>query len=528
MQQNKKKENSVNLAEKKKSYTREEKNNKGNSSVKKEIKEENSNKKIIIIALVLALLIAGLSYWRISINNAEKEKNKDNEQKEEVKQEDKEEIDDEESESESESYYYDYTYEVKPVVDEKDDSEVEEVVPEVEELYYSLTFESNGGSSVETQILGVNEVTETPTSFPTREGWIFAGWFTDDTFSETYIFGTHLTEDITIYAKWVKHIKYVHEGEELEDIAVVGLNEEIPLLSSEDAGIILGEDEELGWFISNEDEYGNISIVEILPGTVLDEKIVEEFDEEIVLESDILAIFDMNFNYSVEIQSTESEVPSQIKDEVITKEVIQGRALPFDEVATEIKTNYPEFEGKDFGWYYIEGNVMFDLPSDAVADPAITEVHMGEVVTITYVEKVYDNELEQEVEKETVQNIVKDSHIAEDNILIPEEQEGKEFVGWFPVIDEQENLGEDKLTSDTIIDEDKTFIAKWEDIVDETLEEDAIIENVIDESEDTEEQNEGSNNEGTDLQNLEELPAEETVVENTEPLQEITNEEEGV
>ena len=483
MAQKKKSENSVNLTEKKKSYTREEKNNKVNSSVKKEIKEENSNKKIIIIALVLALLIAGVSYWRVSVNNSEKENSKDNEQKEEVKEAQKLE---DEKEDDSESYYYDYTYEVKPVVKE----ETVEEVPEVEEIYYSLTFESNGGSDVETQILGINEVTES--KLPTKEGWIFAGWFTDSELTEEYIFNTHLTEDITIYAKWVKHVKYIYEGTELEDINLVGLNEELPLLSKEDERFTVREDEELGWFASIVDDEGNVLTFEILPGTVLDEELVKNFAEEIILEAVVLSKFNMNFNYTIEKISEDPTIESTNEDIVLPLEVIEGRPINFEKVETQIKEEYLEFIDKDFGWYYLDSGVMFDLPSDAVARVEITEVYMGDVVTITYIEKVVDEETGIEENKEIVkENIVKDSHIETDNILVPEEKEGQEFVGWFPIVDEEGLIGEDKLTSDTIIDEDKTFVGKWEVIIEDAIDEEIIatpveeevIEEVTEESE---------------------------------------------
>lgn len=460
MAQKSKKENSVKLTEK---------NIKVNSSVKNEIKDESSNKKIIIIALILAILIAGVSYWKVSVENAEKDKNKDNEQKEEVK--DNEQEVEKNEEDNSESYYYDYNYEIMPVI--KDDETVEDV-PEVQEIYYSLTFESNGGSNIETQILGVNEVTES--KIPTKEGWIFAGWFIDSELTEQYIFDTHLTEDITVYAKWVKHIKFLYEGTELEVIKVVGLNEEIVLLSKEDERFDIGGDQELGWLASITSENENVETFEILPGTILDEELAEKFEEEIVLEAKILSKFNMNFNYKVEIISEDTGIEATEEDMVIPLEVIEGRTIDFEKVENEIKETYSEFIDKEFGWYYIDENVIFDLPMDAVANPEIIEVYMGEVVTVTYIEKVIDEETGLEDDKEIVkENIVKDSHINEDDILVPEEKEGQEFIGWFPVVDEEGNLGEDKLTSDTIIDEDKVFVGKWEKIIEETIEEEVIL-----------------------------------------------------
>ena len=66
---------------------------------------------------------------------------------------------------------------------------------------YTITFDSNEGSPVTaiTQNYGT-EVSEP--SYPTRTGYTFDGWFTDDnTFLSEYAFST-MTENITIYAKW--------------------------------------------------------------------------------------------------------------------------------------------------------------------------------------------------------------------------------------------------------------------------------------------------------------------------------------
>lgn len=40
---------------------------------------------------------------------------------------------------------------------------------------------------------------------PTREGYTFAGWYTDEACTEAYDFGAAVTADMTLYAKWVKN-----------------------------------------------------------------------------------------------------------------------------------------------------------------------------------------------------------------------------------------------------------------------------------------------------------------------------------
>ena len=40
---------------------------------------------------------------------------------------------------------------------------------------------------------------------PTREGYTFAGWYTDEACTEAYDFSAAVTADMTLYAKWVKN-----------------------------------------------------------------------------------------------------------------------------------------------------------------------------------------------------------------------------------------------------------------------------------------------------------------------------------
>jgi uncharacterized repeat protein (TIGR02543 family) len=68
--------------------------------------------------------------------------------------------------------------------------------------YYTVTFDSNDGTDVDSQSILENDNAVAPTD-PTRSGYTFEGWFTDDeTFINSFSFSTSITGDITLYAKW--------------------------------------------------------------------------------------------------------------------------------------------------------------------------------------------------------------------------------------------------------------------------------------------------------------------------------------
>lgn len=69
---------------------------------------------------------------------------------------------------------------------------------------YTVTFETNGGSSVESQILSYGEKVSEPGD-PGKKGCIFAAWYTDNgTFENGWDFDSDtITGDLTLYAQWI-------------------------------------------------------------------------------------------------------------------------------------------------------------------------------------------------------------------------------------------------------------------------------------------------------------------------------------
>lgn len=82
------------------------------------------------------------------------------------------------------------------------DSPVTENIP----TYYTVTFNSNGGSAVEKQIVASGSKATMP-GIPTKAAtpeatFTFAGWYSDANLSTAFNFDTPITADITLYARW--------------------------------------------------------------------------------------------------------------------------------------------------------------------------------------------------------------------------------------------------------------------------------------------------------------------------------------
>lgn len=68
--------------------------------------------------------------------------------------------------------------------------------------YYTVAFDSQGGSPVASSIVGSGETVLKPNN-PTRPNYTFAGWYTSAEYTQLYDFNTPVTNNITLYAKWL-------------------------------------------------------------------------------------------------------------------------------------------------------------------------------------------------------------------------------------------------------------------------------------------------------------------------------------
>ncbi|MEK4426855.1 InlB B-repeat-containing protein [Solibacillus sp. FSL K6-1523] len=77
---------------------------------------------------------------------------------------------------------------------------------------YTLSFDTNGGSTVAKQTLAYNTKAKEPT-VPTQPGYTFGGWYKDDMFTNKWNFETDVvTKDMMLYAKWGYKINYDENG----------------------------------------------------------------------------------------------------------------------------------------------------------------------------------------------------------------------------------------------------------------------------------------------------------------------------
>ena len=79
---------------------------------------------------------------------------------------------------------------------------------------YAISFESNGGSSVTTLEQDYDTVVTKPTD-PTKTGYTFGNWYTDEALTSLYTFSTMPAENITLYASWnlvTYDINYILDG----------------------------------------------------------------------------------------------------------------------------------------------------------------------------------------------------------------------------------------------------------------------------------------------------------------------------
>ena len=74
--------------------------------------------------------------------------------------------------------------------------------PPVTTVEYTVTFETNGGTTEVKKAIVNSGSTLTKPDDPVKAGYVLEGWYTDEQCTAKYNFETPVTKDITLYAKW--------------------------------------------------------------------------------------------------------------------------------------------------------------------------------------------------------------------------------------------------------------------------------------------------------------------------------------
>ena len=129
----------------------------------------------------------------------------------------------------------------------------------------TINFESNGGTSC-SSVEYTQDRTLTMPNNPTREDYLFGGWYEDNgTFEKEFNLAninTYLENDsLTLYAKWLKKVNLVfltNGGSECSEMLLESLDNELPTPTKD--GYVFA-----GWYLDNQtfsQPYTTTTIVE--------------------------------------------------------------------------------------------------------------------------------------------------------------------------------------------------------------------------------------------------------------------------
>jgi len=107
---------------------------------------------------------------------------------------------------------------------------------------FTVTFDSNGGSKVESQEVKLNEKVEEPED-PTKEGYIFKGWYLS---GKKYDFDKKVTKDIKLKARWTKMAT--------EEVVTQPVVVPTPVVNKKDAKLLLEAPEV--FYVNRETTFG--------------------------------------------------------------------------------------------------------------------------------------------------------------------------------------------------------------------------------------------------------------------------------
>lgn len=274
----------------------------------------------------------------------------------------------------------------------------------------NVSFESSGGSSVESQKVYIGSKAEKPSN-PEKSGYTFAYWCSDSAATNEFDFNTGILSDITLYARWVLNTYEVvfesNGGDSIESQNVTHGNlAEFPSVPTK---------ENYSFYMWCKDKYLN-----------------EEFDFSTPITSDVTLYarwFGSSYTFSFESNGG-TEFDSQTVSHGSTAE-----------------EKRPTKEGNAFdGWFVDEEfTTLFSFDTPIVHDMTIYAKWIAEQRTITF-----ESNGGTEVEAQTVDYGLVATE--PDNPILS----GSTFEGWYT----DEELTQ-KYDFSTLVTENITLYAKW-------------------------------------------------------------------
>ena len=88
-----------------------------------------------------------------------------------------------------------------------------EVVPaDYEWTAHTVTFNTAGGTAIDSALVDFGKAVEKPAADPEKEGFVFVGWYEDAKFTKEFDFETPIVKDTTIYACFGKTVTFDSNG----------------------------------------------------------------------------------------------------------------------------------------------------------------------------------------------------------------------------------------------------------------------------------------------------------------------------
>ena len=296
-----------------------------------------------------------------------------------------------------------------------------DVYPFYEKHTYTVTFDPDNGESATTVGVKYDETATLPTA-PTKEGFVFGGWFyTEGGVEKEFTDSTKVTGDITVKAKWTVEthtVIFKNGADEYHKIENIPYNTTVtlPAAPTAPAGQTF-----VGWFYT---ENG----------------VEKEFTASTKVTADLTVTAKWDgIKYTVTFDPDNGEASTVISD------------IAYN--ATVTLPTAPTKEGFVFGgWFYTEGGAEKEFTSATPVTDNITVKAKWTVETHTVIFKNGADEYHK------IENIPYNTTVTLP--AAPTAPAGQTFVGWFYT----ENGVEKEFTASTKVTADLTVTAKWDGI----------------------------------------------------------------